>query len=381
MSAPAQNLPVEVIDCILDGNRGDRPSLKSSSLVCKAWLQSSRYHLFSEFDVYVGLDVGKKFLKLLHHPLCTFVYCIRTITLYPGQPDASGIAPLGDKTVSRLAKLMHVSSLRIFNHRGLIAKSTLALLASTFKDVETLRLTNPFASVNDAVEFVASFPKLKTLDFYPYCHDGTPATLPSTLPPSKLSRVQLHSPFFYRSWFVEHHDRIPTLTLTDVKASDLDKVEEILAGFGSSLRDLRMAFFPKEVSTSFPVSAFPQIPPPAPILIGGPFAAILLNQRLTSLELIVPKASLHNLLEFVEKMRLPSLRVLSWTAPLAETTALDMPARIDKVLSNRARFQSLKEVHITTREAVSYSKSLDKPPSREFPRADAVGIAVTFRFG
>ncbi|KAJ7019220.1 hypothetical protein C8F04DRAFT_976020 [Mycena alexandri] len=249
-SAPAQNLPVEVIDSILDGNRGDRQSLTSSSLVCKAWLQSSRYHLFSEFDVYVGLNVGKKFLKLLHHPLCTFVYCIRTITIYPGQPDASGIAPLGDKTVTRLAKLMHVSSLRILNHRGLIAKPTLALLASTFSDVETLRLTNSFASANDAIEFAVSFPKLKTLDFQPHCHESTPATLPDAPPPSKLSRVQLYSPFIHRAWFLKHHDRFSALTLSDIKANDFDKIEEILADLRPNLRDLRMSFSPREISAS-----------------------------------------------------------------------------------------------------------------------------------
>ncbi|KAJ7162236.1 hypothetical protein C8R46DRAFT_955167 [Mycena filopes] len=372
-SAPAQNLPVEVIDGILDGNRGDRKTLASSSLVCKAWLQSSRYHLFAEFDVYVGLNVGRKFLKLLRNPLCTFVYCIRTITLYPGQPDASGIAPLGDETVTGLAKLKHVSSLRILNHRGLIQKSTLALLASTFGDVETLRLSNSFPAVDDAIEFVVSFPKLKTLDFYPHCHRSTPATLPNTPPPPKLSKVQLHSPFSHISWFVEHPNLVSTLTLTDIKTKDLGKVEEMLTAAGANLRDLRLSFMSYAVATA--IGYTNTFPPTLTniTLIGSDFATLLQSSSLRSLELVAPNATLYNLLDFVEHMRLPSLRVLLWKAGNPAINSDSIPAtaaRIDTVLSNRANFRSLEEVHI-----VDFYSRL----SVQFPKADAVGVAVAYK--
>ncbi|KAJ7141086.1 hypothetical protein C8R44DRAFT_603818 [Mycena epipterygia] len=80
MPSSAQCLPTEVIDYIADGNRGNKKILSSCSLVCKAWLPSSRYCLFSEFDVYLGPAVGASFLRLLDHPLCTIVHCIRSIS-------------------------------------------------------------------------------------------------------------------------------------------------------------------------------------------------------------------------------------------------------------------------------------------------------------
>ncbi|KAJ7762495.1 hypothetical protein B0H16DRAFT_1529024, partial [Mycena metata] len=386
-SPAAQNLPAEVVDHILDGNRGDRRSLTSSSLVCKAWLPSSRYHLFSEFDVYVG----KKFLKLLHHPLCTFIYCIRTITLYLGQPDASGIVALDDEVVTRLAKLMHVSSLRILNHRGLIAKPTLALLASTFGGVETLRLENAFASANDVIEFVASFPKLKTLDFYPYCHGSTPATFPSTLPPSKLSRVQLHGPFFDRSWFVEHPAHISALALTNVKSNDLGKVEELLTALAPDLRDLSMNFVLMEIPIVLMTNAGPLHVPGQTALDGPELVPILQHLRLTSLQITALHTSISDFLVFTRDAQLPTLRMLSWIAQDYSYTKSGLSgevASIDEAVSDRTSFEALEEVYITVQQSASYLEDAKQCKWMEaknrlaliqFPKADGLGIKVVFQ--
>ncbi|KAJ7680996.1 hypothetical protein DFH06DRAFT_433951 [Mycena polygramma] len=301
--SPAQTLPPEVVDFIVDGNRGNRRALASSSLVCKAWLQSSRYHLFSEFDIYVGPARGASFLKLLHHPLCTLVYCIRKISIYPGQPDQLGAAGLGDMTVTGLAKLRHVTSLRIHNHRGLIPSATLALLASAFPEVTTLRLTNVFSSFNGAIEFVAMFPMLKSLDFYPYCVDASPTALPGTVPPPNLGCVTLHSPLMYSSWFIEHCGHFQSFTLSDMKSADSARLAELLKAFGANLLNLSLRF--SEIYTAMPVS-----------FDFGPLD-FTWSTRLSSLELEIPKADLTIFLQFLRHLcTAPHLRVFAWTGSL-----------------------------------------------------------------
>ncbi|KAJ7502513.1 hypothetical protein B0H11DRAFT_1907078 [Mycena galericulata] len=361
-AALAQHLPPEVVDFIMDGNSNNKRALASCSLVCKAWLQSSRYHLFSEFDIYVGPNVGTSFLKLLHHPLCTFIYCIRSISIYPGAPDQDGVAGLGEKTVTGLAKLKHVASLRIHNHRGLIPKSTLALLASTFNEVTTLRITNSFPSFNDAIEFVAQFPALKILDFYPYCVDRTPITSPETTLPPNLHSLKLHSPFSYHSWFSERSEHFPSLALTHVQPPDIDTAKEILTAFGSDLFHLYISF----PSGSFQCSSA--------FSVAINFHS---NARLSSLEIV--GAQDEDLLPFVRNMRAPSLQILEWyllekfSRTVYGPTALTIPwAEVDSKVADRVAFKGLKELHFHFSKYFERKKHL----LGKFPKAEALGIAI-----
>jgi hypothetical protein len=198
--------------------------------------------MFSGFDVYVGPAVGASFLKLLIHPLCTIIYCIRSISIYPGLPDQDGVASLGDKTVTGLAKLKNVASLRIYNHRGRVPKATLDLLASTFNEVTTLRMSNQFPSFSDAVEFVSMFPLLVNLVFHPWCLNAAPTTAPETCLPSTLRSLYLHSPFTHGLWFSEHRNGLQSLTLFTIQPIDIDRIKEMLIAFGSHLRHLSIAF-------------------------------------------------------------------------------------------------------------------------------------------
>ncbi|KAJ6507378.1 hypothetical protein C8R47DRAFT_1005740 [Mycena vitilis] len=358
----AQTLPPEVVDFIADGNRGNRKALASSSLVCKAWLQSSRYHLFSEFDIYVGPARGASFLKLLRHPLCTLVYCIRKISIYPGQPDQLGVAGLGDKTVTGLSKLQHVSSLRIHNHRGSIPSATLALLASAFPEVTTLRLTNGFSSFKGAIEFVTMFPMLKSLDFYPHCVDASPTALPGTAPPPNLGSVTLHSPLLYSSWFTEHCGHFQSFTLSDLKSTDSVRLTELLKALGASLRNLSLRFSAGSFysSAAIPVS-----------FDFGPLE-FTSSTRLSSLELEIPKADLTIFLQFLRHLCTASnLCVFVWTGSLHLPDVFsEAYTEIDKRLADRAAFKSLKEVHFISDGSLNLRET--------FPKADAVGIVMSY---
>ncbi|KAJ7502516.1 hypothetical protein B0H11DRAFT_641270 [Mycena galericulata] len=361
-AAPAQRLPPEVLDFIMDGNRtrSKKKTLASCSLVCKAWLQSSRYHLFSEFDVYVGPHVGASFLQLLDNPLCTFRYCIRSVSIYPGAPDLQGTAHLGDSTITTLAKMKNVTTLRIHNHRGLISKPKLSLLASTFSEITTLRITNSFPCFNDAIEFVALFPALTALDFYPYCVEPTPTTLPGTSLPPKLRSLHLHSPFKYRSWFSEHYAHLPSLTLSHIRSDYIPTVQQIMKASGSNLHHLSIIF------PEWPVHCYEFIER----------IKFHCNPQLSSFEIDLMKTYPNPgevLLWLLSTMQTPNLRVLTLKAggfwhniPWTE---------IEEKITDRNTFKYFRQLHIVTTDE-------NLPPLwKRFPKADAVGIAITQELG
>ncbi|KAJ7467016.1 hypothetical protein FB451DRAFT_1560948 [Mycena latifolia] len=371
--APAQHLPPEVVDFVMDGNRGDRKTLSSCSLVCKAWLQSSRYCLFSEFDVYVGPTVGASFLKLLIHPLCTIIYCIRSISIYPGLPGRDDVASLGDTTVTGLAKLKHVASLRIHNHRGRVPKATLDLLASTFNEVSTLRMSNQFPSFNDAVEFVAMFPALETLVFYPWCINAAPTTAPETCLPSTLRSLYLHSPFTHGPWFSEHHNRLQSLTLSTIQPTDIERVKDMLTAFGSDLRHFSIAF-PR--GPQWPLDSDQH-------QCARDFSAkvdYLCNPRLSSLEIKIPGDSSQILLSILQSMRTPNLERLTWeTGGLKHVREWE---KVDARVADRVAFKCLKQLQVVVDERLpgppNYSPIPVPPPIRNrLPKADALGIEIT----
>ncbi|KAK0454268.1 uncharacterized protein EV420DRAFT_1765814 [Desarmillaria tabescens] len=75
-------LPAKDIRSILDhpveGYKGWRvATLTSCSLVCRAWLPRSRYHLFR--SIYILHEDHAHFLQLIASPFCSFIHSIRTI--------------------------------------------------------------------------------------------------------------------------------------------------------------------------------------------------------------------------------------------------------------------------------------------------------------
>ncbi|KAJ7090894.1 hypothetical protein B0H15DRAFT_248954 [Mycena belliarum] len=353
--ALAQDLPPEVVDFIMDGNRGNRKTLSSCALVCKAWLPSSRYCLFSEFDIYVGPTHGASFLKLLSNPSCTIIHCIRSISIYPGVPGPEGIASVGEKTMAGLAKLKHVASLRIHNHRGCIPKETLASISSNFDEVTTLRMSNRFPSFRDAVEFVAMFPALKSLVFYPYCVNAASDTASDVSIPSTLRSLHLHSPFTHGAWFSEHHNQLDSVILSAIKTTDVDRVKEMLAAFGADLRHLSLGF-------ERPQSVFDEQQSARDLSAAVNYAC---NPSLASLELKIPGASGGFLLAILESMRTPNLRRLTWdTGSLRPVPDWE---KVDTRLADRAAFKRLNQVHFLS-EGISVRVQL--------PKAEAMGIKI-----
>src|SRR5271170_4062894 len=62
-------LPNEIQDRILDFLHDAKPALKACALVCRAWVPTSRYHLFSDIRLYRGK--ADAFEELFKNPDCT----------------------------------------------------------------------------------------------------------------------------------------------------------------------------------------------------------------------------------------------------------------------------------------------------------------------
>jgi hypothetical protein len=70
----------EIFDIIIDHLHNDKRALATCSLVCKAWLPSSRYHLFFAVQIFDTRNMTR-FLLDLDSPLSTIDPFIRSLTL------------------------------------------------------------------------------------------------------------------------------------------------------------------------------------------------------------------------------------------------------------------------------------------------------------
>jgi hypothetical protein len=119
------SIPQEIIDQFIDHLYNDQEALKTCALVCRAWVSSSRYHLFGHVSIWVLEHVRfSDFIGHLDHPLCTFALSVRELTISTSTEDGRPLhlqADLGpdwaDPLIPYLAKLTSVKTGRQQNWR------------------------------------------------------------------------------------------------------------------------------------------------------------------------------------------------------------------------------------------------------------------------
>jgi hypothetical protein len=79
------NLPGELIDAIVNTLLPDSQAIKSSSLICRAWVPWTRRRLFSH--VLLHHKNFSRFLRLLRAPHCTFPPHVRRLPIFWWQSD------------------------------------------------------------------------------------------------------------------------------------------------------------------------------------------------------------------------------------------------------------------------------------------------------
>lgn len=175
MAKDISDIPLEVLDIILDFLHNDAASLRAASLVSRGWVHESRHHLFNKITLKdvsspplgINLKNARPFLELARSNYCTFLAAIRSATFFITN------AELIMDIVAVLASSKLVNQLIVRN----FTQEPTSWDVSAFPNVRDL-------TYNAAPEFgenpwalVGSFSELHTLALYTHC--TTVITLPS----------------------------------------------------------------------------------------------------------------------------------------------------------------------------------------------------------
>ncbi|THU90313.1 hypothetical protein K435DRAFT_968751 [Dendrothele bispora CBS 962.96] len=214
-TTPQPELPPEIVNLIIDLLYDSPRDLKACALVCRGWVQQSRYHLFPEISLYPG-DVSR-FLDLCDNTHATFSMArIRRFSLTTNRFN-EGVHKDNNKHWSRsnfdrlltwrspdgtksLADMFGDLKYLSLNWVGWSALSNTAKFAlhPTFRTVTELNMWNVvFESGDEYLEFLCSLTALEKL-----CLDGVVVQAPvkgmllNEYLPSSLHTLDLrhHSP-------------------------------------------------------------------------------------------------------------------------------------------------------------------------------------------
>jgi hypothetical protein len=258
-------IPQEMVDEFIGHLYDDRRVLKTCALVCRAWVPSSRYHLFSSLRLSPS-SYGLSFRRLighLDHPLCTFASSVRKISIIAYTVGGSPIPFRLDPLIPHLAKLSSVKFLISDEIAGQDTNSfwqALLKSPSFTPQITHLTLHNPlFESFEKCMETIHSFPSLVHLvcDFRRQSDDKWTQDLPAfsgSLPPTLRAlgiTLSLHPVWNQLMWQWLHRSqtRLSTITIRavsiradDITASKLYSFAQYLQFLGPSLEVLQVGF-------------------------------------------------------------------------------------------------------------------------------------------
>src|ERR1700722_9015390 len=232
-------LPTEIQDYILDFLHDSRPTLKTCALVCRAWVPTSRYHLF--FNITLQYVSRARSLKmLLENPNCTIQSCAHLLACLDDTPTTMDVA--------------HV--LRC------LSPSSLIIQRWSDSDQQTLATFPPFPSIEhltlhvvrlrDMARLFVIFPNVRELCINNSSSTSSKVNLdcndiltrPSQLRSLEFSNCDLNPllRLFMQKWIV------PTnLFSTDyIFINEVIIVGEYFSMFGDVLRELRIGFVDDE---------------------------------------------------------------------------------------------------------------------------------------
>ena len=233
MSAPSPLQVAEIFDIIVDHLHDNHKALAACSLVCRAWLPSSRYHLF--FTVQVS-DTGNltRFLDELDSPLSTIAPFVRTLTLH----ECDYISP------PKSTRDMETTSRTATSEIDARTVSLSRLVA--LKKLELHRFH--FNHFNEFIDIVSVFPLLKeiSLDVVQW-EDDQALEEPNRGPPPALQVICLGQCDKGRilNW-VTSEEVVPMVKIVNLRQivpSQMSSIRRFLRIVGPSLEQLHLCFF------------------------------------------------------------------------------------------------------------------------------------------
>lgn len=244
----SMKIPPELADNIMDYLYDDKHALAHCSLVCRAWLPPTRYHLFRKISLRPWDADG--FLELLDSPHCTILNFVRDLHIAEGggrfgHSDRQWV----HEAMPILVRLFAVESLHIrdWSLEGLGVKEK-AMLPSGFKQVKTLDLTSVHLDTFErAVELLSAFPALERIcfDFVRWAEFHVPEPTHPTVafPLRTLDLGSCHkAPVL--SWLLSQQcaSHVESLKLHDIQLEDVPYVVNFLRATNSSLHQIDLSF-------------------------------------------------------------------------------------------------------------------------------------------
>ncbi|KAL0954196.1 hypothetical protein HGRIS_005324 [Hohenbuehelia grisea] len=194
-------LPKELVDAIIDHlHAADARSFMSLSLVARAWVSSSRLHLFSIVRPRIGPDNWKQLAGLLRNPLCTILSSIRRVHLvgfYGRQSVIRTNLSWLNKFANKVGQLESVADLRLpFVGLANIATREVSLtimtkISQVFPRVQCLHLVRlNFTSFSDVSTAISLFAAVDELHIEGVTF-GRTGDIPACRPPPRMRRLKL----------------------------------------------------------------------------------------------------------------------------------------------------------------------------------------------
>ncbi|KAJ6551410.1 hypothetical protein B0H19DRAFT_1236587 [Mycena capillaripes] len=242
----AMQLPQELVDAIIDQLANNHKSLKTCSLVCRAWISRSRHHSFASCSLRPNNIHG--FRDLLQSPNSTFVPHVRRIdAVRKHGHENDHFFDDGD-----MRRLVHVRKLPMQLYAFVDGMDTDAFFRTgfitAFLHVTHLDFVGPYKLNADPplpvplAEILCFFPALQVLHIY----YSTVADGPSTVvPPQGLHSLVLNndSVRLILAWLCAagHLPNVNSVTLPLLYAEHTQIVRAALQQLGSALQHLNIS--------------------------------------------------------------------------------------------------------------------------------------------
>lgn len=235
-------IPQEISNDIIGYLHSDASALQCCSLVCKAWLFSSRAYLFQV--VALNYQNADSFTSLIISSLSTIPPHVKRLQLVPEHIDRRWLRRL----VPFLEVLTSVTILRLENVDWInLLPTSRANLLSNFRPTLTcLHLRDiVFETFGQVVDIICEFPLLRSVDLESVHWGDCKSTVVKCLPPLVTNlRLQACPLRKFHSWLISQRP-IPIINHLDVgpiDESDILEVGRYLVFLGHRLHTLKMSF-------------------------------------------------------------------------------------------------------------------------------------------
>ncbi|KAJ7279466.1 hypothetical protein C8J57DRAFT_1464865 [Mycena rebaudengoi] len=253
---PRKTLPRELCDSIVDQLHAEPAALGNCALVCRAWVPSSRFHLFESISLtqHSGSRAAR-LNTLLANPHATIQPAVRTLILLNALSSVQiRNSTTGSAQVRTLLQIVpHITQLH--NIRTLTLSDLPFDIFSAFPKVKMLSL-HDVAAGPALLRLATYFPRLTDLKLnyvhaIPYRSRSPPAPDPVPVLAALRSLFVQGSSIGFFGWMGILAPNVTALSIEDISSSELPYLVKYLDIVGSTLETLRLGFTRVEDTRKF----------------------------------------------------------------------------------------------------------------------------------